>query len=267
MNELVSDQADGLRRLLAQFPTRIIAVAGMAGGVGATTVAMNLAVALVRQGREVLLLDEHCPKDGSICAVWSLDPTGTLADAVGASSAASAARAACGVSVLPSPPGALPAAADARLLCKAGVIVIDAALDSDGRLSPLGQGADELVLVLQPSVASITSTYAGLKRLHHAHGLQRFRPLVNGVTGAAQAGQIMGNLASASARYLTVSLQPGGWVRSDANVAPARGLGQTVAEAFPASAAAVDFRRIAAAMGRWPSGDAAGHPAARESVS
>lgn len=248
---IVADQADGLRRLLAQSPTRVIAVAGMDSGVGATTVAMNLAVALVQQGREVLLLDEHCPRDGSICGVWSLDPTGTLADAVRASSAESATRAACGVSVLPSPPGVMPAGANARALCKTGVIVIDSALDGQGRLSPLGQGADELVLVLQPSVSSITSTYAGLKRLHQAHGIRRFRPLVNGVTGAAQAGQIMANLASASARHLAVTLQPGGWVRSDANVAPARGLGQTVAEAFPASAAAVDFRRIAAAVGRW----------------
>jgi flagellar biosynthesis protein FlhG len=262
---IVADQADGLRRLLAKYPTRIIAVAGMNSGVGATTVAMNLAVALAQEGREVLLLDEHCPRDGTICAVWSLDPAGTLDDAIRASSMASATKAACGVSVLPAPPGALPPGANARLLCQAGVIVIDAALDGDGRLSPLGQGADEVVLVLQPDASSITATYAGLKRLHQAHGIRRFRPLVNAVTGAAQAGQIMGNLATASSRHLAaVLLQPGGWVRSDANVTPARGLGQTVIEAFPASAAAVDFRRIAAAAARWSGRPAAGAQSANE---
>jgi len=36
------------------------------------------------------------------------------------------------------------------------VILIEAAFDSEGRLSPLTLLADELVLVLQPNAASIT---------------------------------------------------------------------------------------------------------------
>ena len=49
-----------------------------------------------------------------------------------------------------------------------------------------------------------------------------------------------------------MSLEAAGWVRADPHLADARRLRQSVVEAFPASAAAVDFRRVAVDMGGWP---------------
>ncbi|MGJ7527637.1 MinD/ParA family ATP-binding protein [Variovorax sp. GB1P17] len=259
MSKRVTDQADGLRRLLAQTPTRVVAVAGMGPGAGATTTAMSLGAALVQQGKQVLLLDEHCPKVRSACDGWAIDPLGNLADVASQrlTIEKTAARAACGVHVLPAPPGVADDATDPRSMWPSGVVIVDAAFDGEGRLSALAQGADELLLVLQPHPASITSAYAGIKRLHYAHGLQQLRFLVNGVADVEGVRKIMSNLANAGSRYLALSLQPAGWVRSDARLADAWRLRQTVVEAFPASAAAVDFRRIADDMGRWPWREAA----------
>jgi flagellar biosynthesis protein FlhG len=209
MSKLVADQADGLRRLLSLTPTRVVAVVGIGRGEGTTTTAMNLGAALVHQGKDVLLLDEH----GATAPVVNTDP---------------------------------------RQLCHGGVVLVDALLDREGRLSSLAQSADELLLVLQPNAASITSAYAGIKRLHYAHGLKQMRFLINGVSGAEEAERITTNLANTGSRYLAVSLQAAGWVRADPHMADARRLNETVVEAFPASPAAVDFRRIAADMGRWP---------------
>jgi flagellar biosynthesis protein FlhG len=254
MSKLVADQADGLRRLLSHTRTRIVAVVGIGGGDGATTTAMNLGAALVQQGKDVLLLDEHCPTAQSVCGVWGLDPLGSLADVADGrlTCAGAAAMAGCGVSVLPALPGVPVADTDPRQWCHGGVVLVDALLDSEGRLSPLAQLADELVLVLQANAASITSAYAGIKRLHYAHGLKQLRFLVNGVSGAEEAQRITSNLASTGSRYLAVSLEPAGWVRADPHMTDARRLNETVVEAFPASPAAVDFRRIAVDMGRWP---------------
>jgi flagellar biosynthesis protein FlhG len=253
MSKLVADQADGLRRLLARTPTRVIAVAGMARGMGVTTAVMNIAAALVQQGKDVLLLDEHCPKAESICAVWSLDPAGMFSDVAAGrlTCHGAAARAACGASVLPAPSGE-GEGMDPRALLQGGVILIDAACDSEGRLSPLARQADELVLVLQPQPVSITSAYAGIKRLHYAHGLKQLRFLVNGVASPEAAHQITTNLANTGSRYLAVSLEPAGWSRYDPHMEDARRLNQTVVEAFPASPAAADFRRISADIGKWP---------------
>ena len=54
-----TDQADGLRRLMANSPGRLVAFVGGAPGVGASSVAMNLAAALGRLGQDVQVLDEH----------------------------------------------------------------------------------------------------------------------------------------------------------------------------------------------------------------
>lgn len=253
MSKLVTDQADGLRRLLAHTPTRVIAIAGMGRGMGATTATMNLGAALVQQGKDVLLLDEHCPTSESICGAWAIDPAGTLGDVAGGrlSCRQAAAQTGCGVGVLSAPPGEQKDA-DPRALLQGGVVLIDTVFDSEGRLSPLARLADELVLVLQPHPSSITSAYAGIKRLHYAHALRQLRFLVNGVASPEAAHQIMTNLANTGSRYLAVSLEPAGWVRYDAHMEDARRLRQTMVEAFPASPAAVDFRRIAADIGKWP---------------
>jgi len=246
----VIDQAEGLRRLLSPTPTRVVALAAVGCGEGVTTAAMGLAAALVLQGRDVLLVDEQPARSGSAGAVWALEGLGAPGDPVPA-------RAGCGVDVVALAPGrqdadgAEPFAPRAH--CPGGVVLVDAALDADGRLSPLAQQADELLLVLRPQPASITAAYAGIKRLHYAHGLRQLRFLVNGVAGAGEAQPIMDNLAATGSRYLAVSLQAAGWVRADAHLDDARRLGRTVVEAFPASPAALDLRRLAADVLRWPS--------------
>jgi flagellar biosynthesis protein FlhG len=252
MNKIVADQADGLRRMLARTPVRILAVASMLRGMGVTSVVMNLAAALAQQGRQVLLLDEHHPASQSICRLWSIEPAGSLADVASQRMASedAAAHAACGVRVLP----ALDCAAvfDPQRLQPHQVVLVDARLDTGGSLSPLARMAGELVVVLRSDPTAITATYAGIKRLHYAHALKQLRFVLNGVADEGGAQRIAQNMAQVGSRYLGVSLESAGCVRLDARLAGARRQGQTVVEAFPASPSAEDMRRIAHEMGHWP---------------
>lgn len=59
VNKVVTDQADGLRRLMAGKAGRRVAVVDGEPGLGVSNVTLNLAAALTQQGQEVLLLDEH----------------------------------------------------------------------------------------------------------------------------------------------------------------------------------------------------------------
>lgn len=199
----LTDQADGLRHLMANSPGRLLAVVGGAPAVGVTSVTLNLAAALMQQGKEVLLLDER--------------------------------RA----------PPPTPAQRQGRLL------LVDAQLDPQGALSPLAAQADNVLVVLQPHAASIKASYACIKKLHYAHALQSVRVLVNFATDAAQAQQILANLAHASGRYLALALQSAGWVRTDPRLAQARRLNLTVVEAFQTSPAAIDFHQIASDLPQW----------------
>ena len=203
MRKVVTDQADGLRRLMAGSPGRLVAVVGSGPAVGATSVTLNLAAALVQQGKDVLLLDERS----------EVQPTH--------------------------------AQREGRL------VLIDAVLDKEGALSPLAAQADNVLVVLQPNAASITASYACIKRLHYAHALQRLRVLVNYATDADDAQRILANLAKTGSRYLALALEPAGCVRADPRLAQAQRLNLTVVEAFQTSPAAMDFRQIASDLLQW----------------
>ena len=58
---------------------QMLAFVGAKGGVGATTVAVNFAVALIQQGKTVILVDMH-PYLGCVCPMLSLDPPHGLTD-------------------------------------------------------------------------------------------------------------------------------------------------------------------------------------------
>lgn len=252
MSKVVADQADGLRRMLARTPMRILAFAGMLRGMGVTSMVMNLAAALAQQGRQVLVLDEHHPAPRSVGHLWGIESAGNLADVALQRMACeeAAAHAACGVSVLP----ALDCdwAFDPQRLQPHQVVLIDARLDTGGNLSALARMAGELVVVLRSEPTAITATYAGIKRLHYAHALKQLRFVLNGVADGDGAQRIAQNMALVGSRYLGVSLESAGCVRLDARMAGARQQQQTVVEAFPGSPLAQDMRRIADDMGNWP---------------
>lgn len=204
VRKVVTDQADGLRRLMASSPGRLVAVVGSGSAVGVTSVTLNLAAALVQQGKDVLLLDERSGSQST------------------------------------------------HAQRKGRLMLIDAVLDKEGALSPLAAQADTVLVVLQPNAASITASYACIKRLHYAHALQRVRVLVNYATDAAEAQRILTNLARTGSRYLALALEPAGCVRADPRLAQARRLNLTVVEAFQTSPAAMDFRQIASDLLQWP---------------
>lgn len=87
MNKVVTDQADGLRRLMASKAGRRVAVVDSAPGAGVSNVTLNLAAALTQQGQDVFLLDEHgesqsapaLQREGQLVLIDAvLDPDGAL---------------------------------------------------------------------------------------------------------------------------------------------------------------------------------------------
>jgi flagellar biosynthesis protein FlhG len=204
VKEVLTDQAEGLRRLMASSPGRLVAVVGSGPAVGVTSVTLNLAAALMLEGKDALVLDEHraTPPDSS--------------------------------------------RRDGRL------VLVDTLLDADGLLSPLALRADNILVVLQPSTESITASYALIKRLRHVQGLKRLRVMVNNVTNMEDAQRILANLNDTGSRYLALTLESAGLVRSDLRLVQARRLNLTVVEAFRTSPAAIDFQKIAADLLNWP---------------
>ncbi|MDP9645747.1 MinD/ParA family ATP-binding protein [Paraburkholderia caledonica] len=258
MDKLVSDQAEGLRRLLARSGSRVIAVTGGSLGAGCTATVMNLAVALAQQGKDVLVIDE-CVGDKSVSAMLgSVRGAGNFAAVMRGEMTLdeAALRHALGFSVLAASrahrEGYSAAQFSVVLRGSADIVLIDAQLDRQGHLSALAMQAHDVMIVTRMAAQAITDAYACMKRLHYAHAIAQFRVLVNHVQSVEDARTAFANLAGVAGRYLAVALEDAGCIAADARMARAEELSRCVVDAFPSTPAARDFRHLAAELQYWP---------------
>ncbi|MGY6130187.1 MinD/ParA family ATP-binding protein (plasmid) [Paraburkholderia strydomiana] len=258
MDKLVSDQAEGLRRLLARSGSRVIAVTGGSLGAGCTATVMNLAVALAQQGKDVLVIDE-CVGDKSVSAMLgSVHGAGNFGAVMRGEMTLdeAALRHALGFSVLAAShahrEGYSAAQFSVVLHGSADIVLIDAQLDQQGHLSALAMQAHDVMIVTRMAAQAITDAYACMKRLHYAHAIAQFRVLVNHVQSVEDARTAFANLAGVAGRYLAVALEDAGCIAADARMARAEELSRCVVDAFPSTPAARDFRHLAAELQYWP---------------
>ncbi|CAB3696998.1 Flagellum site-determining protein YlxH [Trinickia soli] len=264
----VTDQAEGLRRLLAKSGSRVVAVTGGPVGVGCTSTVVNLAAALGALGKDVLVIDErpgmNCVSTmlgglrgaGSLRAV--LDGTVELGQAC--------ARHELGFSVLAASrencAGYSAGQLAALLSGPFDVVLVDARLDRNGALSPLAVQAHDVMIVTRVAAQAITEAYACMKRLHFEHAIAQFRVLVNHVSSLADAQTTFENLAEVAARYLSVSIEDAGCVAADPLMERSLELKRCVVDAFPSAHSARDYRHVASEMLYWPMRPAMSSPRA-----
>ncbi|CAB3791287.1 hypothetical protein LMG28614_03276 [Paraburkholderia ultramafica] len=253
-------QALVLRQLLAESAARVIAVTGCSEGGGRTAAVVNLAIALTRQGMDVLVVDERPGERsasamlGAIRAAGVFGPAihGTLPRvlAVGSRRRQFAATGA-GYTDDENFPGHV------ALESTPDIVLIDAALDGNGALSQLALQAHDVVVVMHLSADAVADAYVRMKRLRLAQGIAEFRLIVNLLDGEADTHAVLESLAGIARDYLAVSVLNAGCISADPSIAQAVELSRCVVDAFPASPAAGDFARLAADMQSW-----SGRPAA-----
>jgi len=254
----VSDQAEGLRRLLARNISRVVAVTGGPIGVGCTSAVVNLAAALAGLGKDVLVIDERLGPNSAASMFSSVRSGGGLNALLAGevSLDAVAPRHELGFRVLTASrehcAGYSPAQLGVMLSGASDVVLIDARLDRKGALSPLAAQAHDVMVVTRVAAQAITEAYACMKRLHYEHAIAQFRVLINHVSNLADAHTTFENLAEVAGRYLTVSIAHAGCVASDPLMRRSLELGRCVVDAFPSANAARDYRHVAAEMLYWP---------------
>jgi flagellar biosynthesis protein FlhG len=258
LDKRVTDQAEGLRRLLARNISRVVAVTGGPIGVGCTSAVVNLAAALAGLGKDVLVIDERLGAN-SAASMLSGVRSGESLRALLAGEVSldvAAPRHELGFRVLAASrehcAGYSAAQLGVMLSGPADVVLIDARLDRKGALSPLAAQAHDVMVVTRVAAQAITEAYACMKRLHYVHAIAQFRVLINHVSNLADAHTTFENLAEVAGRYLTVSIAHAGCVASDPLMRRSLELGRCVVDAFPSASAARDYRHVAAEMLYWP---------------
>jgi len=258
------DQAAGLRRLFGGGQLQVVAFAAGSEGLGRSAVVANLATALSRLGKEVLLIDENAGSD-DIAAQYGLRIGSDLDDVL-------TGRLALPDVMIEVAPG-LHVLAAARCSRRFGqltlreqatlteavqtlerpidVILIDACVRHPLGFSPLALAAHETVVVLSGNSASITEAYSLIKKGSQSFARRSFRILINRVKNLPDARSIFENIAEVSAQRKLAKLDYAGAVPLDDAMRQAARVVQPVVVACPDSQSAAALREIAADMLRW----------------
>lgn len=247
-------------------PVRVIAVASGKGGVGKTSVSVNLAAAMVAAGQRTLLLDTDLGL-ANVDVMLGLAPRHTLADVF-------ADRCELRDTVIQAPNGLMvvPAASGKRHMTELtpaqhvglvhafsqldldlDVMVVDnAAGIADGVLT-FCQAAQDVIVVVCDEPASVTDAYALIKVLSRDRGVNRVQVLANQVQDQREGRQLFDKLERVSSRFLDVTLNYLGAIPRDEWLRRAVQRQEPVVDAFPSAPSSVAFRDIARRSRQWQS--------------
>jgi flagellar biosynthesis protein FlhG len=256
------DQAEGLRRILAASRTRTVAVVAGTRGAGATSCIVNLARALTRSKKRVLIVDEN-HSSSNVAATLGLQARFDLKQVIEGYCKLSDAllHGAEGITVLPASRAAvaLPkldvlmeqraVQCFAELERTADIVLIDVRNDAE-EPSPFANAAQEVIVVVSPGPSSITGGYSAVKRMSASHGRKRFHILVNRVQDGETADLVYRNMAQAASTHLDVALELMGAIPQDPAVSAAA-CRYAPAFAAPFADATRRFSDPASAMLRW----------------
>jgi flagellar biosynthesis protein FlhG len=250
---VVRNQLWGRQRAL-----RVIAVTSGKGGVGKTTVAVNLAVALAERGLRVLLFDADLGM-ANVHVFAGVTPRGTLLDVVEGratiaqilSNGPAGVRVVCGASgvagladlnlrVIEFLGGELARFADAFDL-----LLIDTGAGISSQVMRFLAMANEIVVVATPNLASTLDAYGLIKVVREARLPARVHVLVNQSEDDAQAESVFERLRGCAERFLQFSPMKLEALRRDPAIEAANQSRQPLVLAKPRNKNARRFATIA----------------------
>lgn len=246
-------------------PVQVIAVTGGKGGVGKTSVAVNLATALASRGKEVLLLDGDLGL-ANVDVFLGLTPRLTVADVLAGNCSLEEViiEAPQGFKVVPAASGIAQLAeldtlthlglvrAFGDLAAKLDVMVVDTAPGIVGSVLQFSQAAQQVLVVLCDEPASLTDAYALIKILSRDHGVKHFRVVANQSRGKGLGQALFERFERVANRFLSVELDYVGEIPEDPFLRRAVREQRPVVAAYPSCPAAVALKTLALRADMWP---------------
>lgn len=246
-------------------PTRVIAVTSGKGGVGKSTVSINLAVSLAGLGRTVTLLDADLGL-ANIDVMLGLSPQHNLLDVLDGRCELDEILVSGpnGIQIVPAASGVQRMAelgeseragllyAFSRLEQRTDVMIVDTAAGIATNTLQFCDASQEVIVVVCNDPASVTDAYATIKVLNQRSGRNRFRVLVNQVVNHAEAYALFGKLTEVTYRFLDVALDFAGAIPIDNNIRTALRRRKAVVESHPGSPAGIAFKNLADTADKWP---------------
>jgi len=272
------DQATELRKLVVQAlresaaateppPPRLIAVTSGTGGVGATSLAVNLSVALADHGLRVVVVDADLYRSDVARLCGIRETGGSHRTSVRRDIHEVMVRGPAGVQVVP---GVCPTGqekewnelAQERLLRQfktlgrhADVVVLDAGGSDPGFILRCCRAADDVLLVTTADLGALRASVARILATHGGQTSDHWRLIVNQCPGPASSEQAFTAIRQACDNASGIVIELLGSVPADRAVSRAAVAGQPFVIEYPDSPAATSLQQIALTLGRADDAD------------
>jgi len=268
------DQAEGLRNMIngtpvdfkalrsaptASLPSanspQVISISSGKGGVGKTNIVANLALALTRLGKRVLVLDADLGL-ANIDILLGLNPRYTIEHLLTGQKRLQDILVAGpeGMVILPAGSG-IPELTDLnegqkllllnemdQLSQRIDLLLIDTGAGISANVLYFNLAAQESIIIITPEPTSLTDAYALIKVLATRHQKKHFIVLANAVANELEAKEVFRKISLVADRFLgSVSLDYLGFVPLDEHVLKAVRKQKAVLELFPQSPAGKSF--------------------------
>jgi flagellar biosynthesis protein FlhG len=257
------DQAARLRQALPAQRSWSLAITSGKGGVGKTSLAVNLALALAQAGERTRLVDGDLGL-ANVDVLLNLHPRHSLRDVVTAGMPLEEVilEGPAGLEIIPAASGVEALANLSRvarqflvnrlqnLSLGTGVTILDTGAGVSKTVLALTLAADEVLVVTTPEPTAITDAYAMVKILTHRRPSLPLQLVVNLAEHASQAREVHEHLDRIIRRFLHREIPLGGWIPRDACVERAVREQRPLALYFPYARATEAIRGMAARLAR-----------------
>lgn len=238
--------------------TRTIAVTSGKGGVGKTSMVINLAVTLSRQGQRVLIMD--CDLGlSNVDVLLGVQPRYNLTHALKGERELREiiVEGPEGISVLPAPFGnqeITNLSAEERLSLLArleeleeeyDIILLDTGAGISSNVLFFNMAANHIVVVMTPEPTSVTDAYALIKVLNTRHSEETFHLLVNEVRNDAEGLSYYRKLTQVTQSFLNVSIRYLGCILKDVNIGRGTMACKPAVSLYPTSDVSKRFETLA----------------------
>jgi flagellar biosynthesis protein FlhG len=237
---------------------RLIAVTSGKGGVGKTSITVNLAIQLCRSGYRVVIIDGDLGL-ANVEVIMGIVPKYSMYDLINSKLDLSDVliEGPAGIKFISGGTGIVELAnldkqEFDRILCTmsaldnyADFILIDTGAGISSGVTGFVLAAREVILVTSPEPTSITDAYAVLKVISQNNANCSVRLILNMVEGPREAEDVLGRLNTAAERFLGTGIKSLGYLVRDPAVGKAIKMQTPFMVAFPKCAAARDMARIA----------------------
>jgi flagellar biosynthesis protein FlhG len=274
------DQAVGLRNnkdgqwddrrppslLLSSDTVRVMAVSSGKGGVGKSTVVVNLAVAFDRLGQRVLIMDADLGL-ANIDILLGLTPKQNISHVLeGKSSLREVLVQGPGkIRIMPASSGIqkLTQLSDEQkilllevldeLESEVDIVLIDTGAGISDTVLYFNMAAQEKMIVVTTEPTSLTDAYALIKVLYMRHGERHFKVLVNSAEDEKKGKAIFAKLSKVADHFLDgISLDYLGSIPHDINISRAIIQQKPFIDVYPQTAAAKAFMMLAQRIQKSP---------------